>query len=267
MKKFLLLLFLILLFPAFTFGIDRININTASVEQLDNIIGIGPTLAQRIIDARPFSSVDDLARVKGIGNGKTLQKIKDQGFACVNCSTVIPSLTGNPVTNKENSQDTLDSRLRGNDTMVTPIVYASGVYINEILPSPKGADETDEWIELYNSNNSDVDLSGWQVQDTEGTPTTYIFPKDSTISAYGVLVLKRPDTKIMLNNDKDGLNLLTPDKKIVDSVIYAKAPTGQSYNKTSGWVFSASLTPGAKNIITMAAKTPSAGSGPNGCPR
>jgi hypothetical protein len=55
----------------------------------------------------------------------------------------------------------------------------------------------------------------------------------------------------MLNNDADGLNLLTPDKKIVGSVNYTKAPLGQSYNKiNSSWQWSTSLTPGTANIIT-----------------
>jgi len=59
-----------------------ININTASEEELQKITGVGPVIAQRIIDARPFSSVYDLIRVSGIGE-ITLQKIIEQGLACV----------------------------------------------------------------------------------------------------------------------------------------------------------------------------------------
>ena len=99
-------------------------------------------------------------------------------------------------------------------------------------------------------------MSGWQLQDTQGTITTFTIPQNTKILTNGFLVFKRPDTKIMLNNDEDGLNLLTPDAKIVDSVSFTKAPLGQSYNKTdSGWQWSLTLTPGDKNIITSAAKT------------
>lgn len=58
-----------------------ININTASVEQVQEIIHIGPERAQDLVNLRPFNSVDDLSRIDGIGPAR-ISDINDQGLAC-----------------------------------------------------------------------------------------------------------------------------------------------------------------------------------------
>jgi competence protein ComEA len=60
---------------------EMININTASVEDLDKLPGIGPSIAKAIIDYRttngPFKKIEDINDVKGIGDA-LYAKIKDQ---------------------------------------------------------------------------------------------------------------------------------------------------------------------------------------------
>ncbi|MDX9708257.1 MAG: ComEA family DNA-binding protein [Trichloromonas sp.] len=57
-----------------------VNINTATLEQLEALPGVGPVSAQRILEYRdqigPFKSVDQLVEVKGIGE-KSLGKFRD----------------------------------------------------------------------------------------------------------------------------------------------------------------------------------------------
>ena len=48
----------------------KLDLNTAEKEQLEAVKGIGPTLAAKIIAARPFKSVEELKKVKGIGKEK-----------------------------------------------------------------------------------------------------------------------------------------------------------------------------------------------------
>ena len=43
------------------------NINVASQLELELLPGVGPVIAQRIIDSRPYPTVDDLLKVRGIG--------------------------------------------------------------------------------------------------------------------------------------------------------------------------------------------------------
>jgi DNA uptake protein ComE-like DNA-binding protein len=44
-----------------------IDVNRAPAERLVSLPGVGPVLAARITEARPFATVDDLRRVRGLG--------------------------------------------------------------------------------------------------------------------------------------------------------------------------------------------------------
>ncbi len=61
-------------------GADRININTATAEELDTLPGIGPSTAQAIVDYRrqfgDFQRTDEITKVSGIGSA-TYDRVKD----------------------------------------------------------------------------------------------------------------------------------------------------------------------------------------------
>jgi competence protein ComEA len=57
--------------------VGPVNLNRATKSQLDSLDGIGPVIAQRIIDYRkvngPFLTIDDIQKVSGIGTAKFAQ--------------------------------------------------------------------------------------------------------------------------------------------------------------------------------------------------
>lgn len=80
----------VLAVPATAFGAateekaSRVNVNTATAEEIASLPGIGPSYAKRIVEYRekngPFKRVEDLLNVQGIGE-KTLDKIRDKVVA------------------------------------------------------------------------------------------------------------------------------------------------------------------------------------------
>ncbi|MDD5638900.1 MAG: helix-hairpin-helix domain-containing protein [Candidatus Pacebacteria bacterium] len=113
---------------------NSIDINTASLEELDKIYGVGPSTAQKIIDNRPYNSLDDLIKVSGIGE-TTLQKIKDQGCAYVKNSK-----------NSSNSSSSEISPSPTPETLPEPSVSPSPVLSPEIEISYKQNVSLDEKI-------------------------------------------------------------------------------------------------------------------------
>ena len=61
---------------------QRVNINTASAEELEQIAHVGEARAAEIIRLCPFTSLDNLERVPGIGPARVAD-IKTEGIAYV----------------------------------------------------------------------------------------------------------------------------------------------------------------------------------------
>jgi competence protein ComEA len=73
-----------------------VDANTATKDELDALKGVGPAIAQRIVDERqkngPFKSLDDLQeRVKGVGPA-TIKKLAAEGLT-VGGSSAMPAAT------------------------------------------------------------------------------------------------------------------------------------------------------------------------------
>lgn len=115
----------------------QIDINGATLSELDDLAGIGPAKGQAIIDMRPFGSVDDLMDVSGIGP-VTLQNIKDQGLACVSGEEDVSndnSEEDNSDTGDDNGSENNDDSSESSSTKNPSSV--SGKVIMELNETPK----------------------------------------------------------------------------------------------------------------------------------
>ncbi len=126
------------------------------------------------------------------------------------------------------------------------------VVINEFLPDPDVV-YTEEWIELYNPQDVDADLSGYVLDDLIGGGTSpYTIPAGTVIPARGFMVFYQSTTGITLNNAGDDVNLLKPDgATVVDSYSYSSSANDVSHGREvdggSTWVTFDTPTPGASN--------------------
>ncbi|MGY5870621.1 MAG: lamin tail domain-containing protein [Candidatus Thorarchaeota archaeon] len=130
------------------------------------------------------------------------------------------------------------------------------VLINEFLPDPYLV-YTEEWVEFYNPQSLEADLSGYILDDiTSGGTNPYTIPGGTVIPAQGFVILWQGSTGVGLNNDGDTVNLLKPDgTTVVDSYSYPSSVDDVSYGRqsdgSSTWTTFSVPTPGESNSGTV----------------
>lgn len=130
----------------------------------------------------------------------------------------------------------------------TQTIYSTEITLNEILPAP--SKDKEEFIELYNPSEKDVDLSDWILRDGSKTGE-YVFPKNTAIKSQDYSIVYKKDFGFALNNSgSETVTLFDPAEKIISSVSYENSKEDISYNfDGKDWHWSKSLTPAAENIF------------------
>ncbi len=125
--------------------------------------------------------------------------------------------------------------------------FSNEIRINEILADPEGSDEA-EWVELYNSSSTDLDLRGWVLDDAESGSQPYLIEASLVVKANDYLVIKKEVSKLSLNNTNESVRLFDPAGLMIDSIDYTKANSDISLAYfDDGWQETELLTPGFVN--------------------
>ncbi len=151
-----------------------------------------------------------------------------------------------------------------------PVFASASVVINEIAWMGTEVSSTDEWIELYNKANREIDLTGWWIEEGSKTKTNLT----GTIGASGIeryTIIEKPNGN--LNNAGDIIVLYDASGKIIDQVAPASWDDGQTaengpaagdpgstprkleadntYNNLNDFAVTLKSTKGASNIIEV----------------
>jgi len=133
--------------------------------------------------------------------------------------------------------------------------YWGKIIINEVYPNPPGSDTDDEFIELKNIFETEIDLTGLILADasknkhiirasTTATSSNVIKPK-------GYLVFKRSATDLALNNSGlETVKIMTANLEMIDQIDYVgENEEGVSYSllENGKWSFVKTPTPGEAN--------------------
>ncbi|HSX35122.1 MAG TPA: lamin tail domain-containing protein [Candidatus Saccharimonadales bacterium] len=129
--------------------------------------------------------------------------------------------------------------------------------ITELLPNPASpqTDAADEFIELYNPNQTAFDLSGYQLQAGTTATRSYTFPAGTQLPGGSYMAFFSAVTGLSLSNSGGQVTLLDPTGTTLSaSDPYGTAKDNQAWAVTAGkWQWTLTPTPNAANTFTEVA--------------
>ena len=135
---------------------------------------------------------------------------------------------------------------------------SADIHFSEFLPHPKNIDwngdgilgSSDEWIELVNLSQGELNLDGWAISDKSGKT----FGLNGIISAGQYLIVENKNSKISINDDGDTLFLRDPEGSIIDQVAIPSSSSYYDYTFAKwaeNWYWTTKPTKLAQNIIVQ----------------
>ncbi|MFH1789189.1 MAG: lamin tail domain-containing protein, partial [Candidatus Altiarchaeota archaeon] len=174
----------------------------------------------------------------------------------VSTTTSTTSTTSTTTTSTTSTTTTTTTSSTSSTTSTTTLVRVE-VVLNEVYPHPSGGSDWD-WVELYNSGNVPVNLTGWTIDDQEGGSQNYTIPS-GTIAVRGFMVLNSSVTNINFDSTGDEARLFNNTGILVDNYTYTTDPGLEtswmrSPDGTGDWIRSDSdnpPSPGESNSVSF----------------
>lgn len=149
-------------------------------------------------------------------------------------------------------QERYASDIAISEVFAAPI--SSGAILPSYIDSEAAALEHEEWVELRNTSDSIIDLTGWLLDDTlEGGSTAHRFPFGTILAPRSLMVVPTESFHLALNNGGDTVNLLNPKGELVASLPYGKVKKGMS---AIAGCLTTVPTPGAPNVCRISPTIP-----------
>lgn len=105
-----------------------------------------------------------------------------------------------------------------------PTTSSGPISITRALPNPAGTDETEEWVEIKNESDSEIDLTTWELRDRQGGTRKL----EGTIAADATKRFEIPRDQLSLRlGNASGEIRLFADNALVHEVSYGRAETGE----------------------------------------
>ena len=126
---------------------------------------------------------------------------------------------------------------------------------SSLYPNTTGDDELEEYIELTNTGDEQIDLLGWTIED--GSTDFYIISESQIVEPQDTKKIMRADSGIALNNTGDTLELRDPNEEVVDTVSYGNAAKGSTYTfMNDAWTWSGTVS--VTEAVTTSSSTSAA---------
>lgn len=252
------------------------KLRLSSFESIEAALPLSPGMATkggqlRLVDSAKASIAQDMV---GYGSAAVYEGVKG--------AAVSPE-PGRSIMRKQDSQDkyldtndnatdfelqsdacandtTADSQYTDISDSVVQTIYKD-VEITEVLPDPASPqlDSDDEFIELYNPYDVEVDLEGYVLKTGETWSRKYVI-HDVVMAPHEYVTFTSSQTHLTLANDGSGVRLYGPDDTLLYEVpSYGKAKTGSSWVRDANgqWVWTTEPTANGPNVVAQPVETDS----------